>query len=146
MSRKLALDTNLFIDAFRNTDDEARLTAFHARYAPFEYLSAIVALELLAGARDGVAGDLQRHVFDPLERRGRVFAPSHDSWKAAGAALGMLAGRDGLRLAAASRGFVNDVLLAASCREHGITLVTRNVRDFERIRRVLRFDFVAAWP
>ena len=37
-------------------------------------------------------------------------------------------------------------LLYGSCREHGITLVTRNDRDFAKIARVLAFDFVPAWP
>lgn len=146
MPRKLALDSNLFIDAFRDPDEEARLLAFHAQFAPFEYLSAIVVLELRAGARAAIASRLQANVFDPFERRGRIFAPSFESWKRAGAVLGALAEREGLRLADVSRGFLNDVLLAASCREHGVCLVTRNVRDFARIQRVLGFEFVEAWP
>ncbi len=144
--RKLALDTNLFIDAFRSDEEKSRLVAFHAQFAPFEYLSAVVVFELRAGARPADADALEAHVFGPFERRGRVFAPSYGSWKLAGAALAALAARDGLRLAQVSRGFANDVLLAASCREHGVTLVTRNTRDFARIRRVLPFRFIEAWP
>jgi predicted nucleic acid-binding protein len=41
---------------------------------------------------------------------------------------------------------VNDVLLAMSCRESGVVLVTANVRDFERIAKVTKFAFVAPWP
>jgi predicted nucleic acid-binding protein len=44
------------------------------------------------------------------------------------------------------RAFVNDVLLALACREAGVILVTANRRDFERIQRVARFEFVAPWP
>ena len=98
-----------------------------------------MALELRAGARTrSAASKLQAHVLSPFERRGRVFAPGYATWKEAGAALAELGN--------ATRAFYNDVLLAASCREHGVTLVTRNVRDFERIGTVLPFDFVAAWP
>jgi predicted nucleic acid-binding protein len=41
---------------------------------------------------------------------------------------------------------VNDVLLALSCREAGMVLVTANVRDFARIAKAARFNFVDAWP
>jgi hypothetical protein len=36
--------------------------------------------------------------------------------------------------------FVNDCLLAASCREQGFTLITKNHRDFEIIRKVEDFE------
>jgi len=45
-----------------------------------------------------------------------------------------------------SKSFGNDVLLALSCREAGLVLVTDNRRDFERIARVAPFDFVDPWP
>lgn len=146
MAPKYALDTNIFIDAFADAGEEERLVAFHVRYAPFEYLSAVVALELRAGVRRRDAESLQANVFAPFERRGRVFAASYATWKQAGVALALLASSEGLRLSQVSRAFFNDVLLAASCREHGVTLVTRNVRDFTRIARVLPFSFVQAWP
>lgn len=136
---KYALDSNIFIDALRDPAHEAWLTAFHERYAHAEYLSAIVALELRAGAtsaRD--AASLDDHVFAPFERRGRVFAPSYATWKMAGAAMASLRGNQ------LTRSFCNDILLAASCREHGIALVTRNVGDFERIRRALSFSVIDA--
>ena len=134
---KYALDSNLFIDAFRSAERESALLDFHAHFAPFEYLSAIVALELRAGARTkSAASKLEANILRPFERRGRVFAPGYGAWKEAGAALAALGD--------STRAFYNDVLIAASCREHGVTLVTRNVRDFARIRTAIRFDFVAA--
>jgi predicted nucleic acid-binding protein len=41
---------------------------------------------------------------------------------------------------------VHDVMLAASCRQSGHTLVTANQRDFELIRKVERFEFVPPFP
>ena len=97
----------------------------------------MVALELCAGVANRAAlARLERHVLAPYQRRGRVFSPSYGTWKAAGAALGQLRGN-------LTRSFYNDVLIAASCREHGVTLVTRNVGDFERIARVLPFAFAS---
>ena len=37
-------------------------------------------------------------------------------------------------------------LLAASCLENGATLVTRNTRDFTRLRQVMNVRFMAPWP
>jgi predicted nucleic acid-binding protein len=137
---KYALDSNLFIDAFRSDEELARLLEFHRRFAPWEYLSAVVALELRTGARSASAASrLQRHVLAAFENRGRVFAPGYAAWKVAGRALAELSQET-------TRAFCNDVLIAASCREHGITLITRNARDFERIREVLDFEFLAEWP
>lgn len=144
--RKYTLDTQLFIHAFRDPDANAALEVFHTVFAPFEYLTAVVVQELRAGATPRQADRLQANVFAPFERRGRVLTPSYAAWKEAGAVLARLVDAEGLHLRAVSRGFVNDVLLAVTCREAGVTLVTENVRDFARIARGLRFEFVGPWP
>ncbi len=145
--RKYALDTNLFIDGFATREANAELQEFHAVFAPYEYLSAVVAAELRAGAR--TAADrlaLQRDVFRPFEQRGRVITPSYRAWSEAGDVLAALAASEGLELKRVTRNFGHDVLIAASCREAGTIVVTRNRRDCERIARVLPFDFVDAYP
>jgi predicted nucleic acid-binding protein len=144
--RSYTLDTNLYIDAFRHAAANAELQIFHTAYAPFEHLSAVVVQELRAGVSGRAAAQLQRHVLAPFERRGRVFAPSYATWKATGEILAHMAERGSLDWRAVSRGFVNDVLLAMSCRDAGIVLVTRNTGDFERIASVRPFDFIAPWP
>ena len=47
--RKYVLDTQNFIDAFRDQTTNAALQRFHRAFAPFEYLSVVVAHELRAG-------------------------------------------------------------------------------------------------
>lgn len=146
-TRKYALDSNVFIDAFREQAWSEHLQVFHAAFAPFEYLSAIVAQELRAGARSAIAATaLQRNVFDVFERRGRVFAPSYAAWKLAGAAIARLGSSEGFELHSLGKGFTNDAVLAASCQESGVTLITRNIGDFARLRRVLPFRYVEPWP
>ncbi len=145
--RKFVLDTNLFIRGFRDPASNNDLQRFHSLFAPFEYLSAVVAQELRAGARS--AADrraLERHVLDLFARRGRVVTPTAGAWAESGDLLAELSRRDGLELARVSKAFGNDVLLALSCREAGLVLVTDNERDFERIARVAPFDFVGPWP
>ena len=146
--RKYALDANVFIDAFRSDERAAELEAFHAAFTPFEYLSAVVAMELRAGTRGPDAAKLERHVLEPFERRGRVVTPSYTAWTKAGEALATLRERDGSSPAPGRRwqAFANDVLLAVSCREAGVIVVTSNSRDFERIARVTGCAFAAPWP
>jgi hypothetical protein len=67
-------------------------------------------------------------------------------WDLSGDVLAALVKSEGLDLGRVSKSFGNDVLLALSCREAGVVLVTDNGRDFERIARVARFDFTDPWP
>ena len=147
MSSKYALDTNVFIAAFRDAADNEALQRFRTAYAPFEHLSAVVVQELRTGATTPQATRmLQRNVFEPFERRGRTFAPSYDAWKTAGRALAGLVAEGGLDFATMKKTLIIDALLAASCREAGVMLVTRNLRDFERLARHIPFRFAAPWP
>lgn len=145
--RKYVLDTGIFIDAFRDPAANAELQRFHLLFAPFEYLSAVVAQELIAGTRD--ASDrrkLERHVVAVYARRGRVVTPSRRAWERSGAILADLVRREGLELHRVGKAFGNDILLAVSCHEAGCVLVTDNTRDFERIARVSSFRFVEPFP
>jgi predicted nucleic acid-binding protein len=51
-----------------------------------------------------------------------------------------------MQLSQVPRSFAFDVLLAYSCREHGVVLVTGNARDMTRIRRVFTFAYAAPYP
>jgi predicted nucleic acid-binding protein len=147
VERRYVLDTNLFIRASRDPDANAELQRFHQVFAPFEFLSAVVAQELRAGARSlPVRRLLERHVLHPFVRRDRVVTPSARAWHESGDLLADLAAEEGLEVSRVSKAFGNDVLLALSCREAGVVLVTDNDRGFERIRLRARFEFVAPWP
>ena len=41
---------------------------------------------------------------------------------------------------------MNDVVLATSCREEGIEIVTLNERDFSRIQQIEPVPYVTPWP
>ena len=76
-ARKYVLDTNLFIRAFREPAANAELQRFHFLFAPFEFLSAVVAQELLSGTHTRAdLRKLQRRVLNVFARRGRIVAPS----------------------------------------------------------------------
>jgi predicted nucleic acid-binding protein len=146
-ARKYVLDTQIFIDAFRDPVTNEALQRFHRAFAPFEYLSVVVAQELRAGVRrvrDRKA--LERNILGVFERSGRTFAPSASAWHRSGDVLSDMARTDGLAIGLLSMSFANVVLLALSCRVAGCVLVSWNDRDFLRIRRPVPFDYVRPWP
>lgn len=145
--RRYAVDTNLFIRGYRTEHDRGALEAFLQAFAPFCYLPVIVAQELLAGVRTvSEERALNRHLIGTFERRGRLLAPSAAAWLESGRVLRALARAESLALGRLTKAFGNDIMLAVTCREHGVCLVTENARDFARIRRHLQFDYTAPWP
>ena len=146
-ARKYVLDTNLFIRGFRDPSANETLQRFHRLFAPFEYLSVVVAQELRAGVsapQDRRA--LERNLLDVFRRVDRVLVPSTSAWQRSGDLLAELARNEGLEAGRVSKAFGNDILLALSCRENGCVLVTENERNFMRIGRLVPFEFVRPWP
>jgi predicted nucleic acid-binding protein len=132
--RRLVFDTGVYIDWLNAGRHEELL------FQPegIKHLSAIVLMELLAGAfsrRD------RRLVLD-LERAfagvGRVIAPPAGAYAQAGEVLRLLQARHGYQLKA-NASIANDVLIALSARSIGATVVTQNARDYRAIRAVRSF-------
>ena len=144
---KFVLDTNVFVDAFRDETFAEALTAFLEQALPTTFLSAVVVQELAAGARTREqVRALESSIFRPFERRGRVFAPSTLAFRHSGRLLAELAAREGWAAIHSNPSLANDALLAASCREHGFTLVTSD-GDFDRFLPSLgRWRHVKPWP
>ncbi|HYW11391.1 MAG TPA: type II toxin-antitoxin system VapC family toxin [Longimicrobium sp.] len=141
------LDTNIYIRALRNPDAERALHRFAQRHVTATHLSSVVFHELLLGATGPkMAKDLAEGLAAPFTRTKRMVVPSHRAWEQAAETIAQLGWHDGLNRSTLPRGFVNDVLIAASCRENGLTLVTENVWDFSRIQKRIQFDYVAPWP
>jgi predicted nucleic acid-binding protein len=145
LTRRHSIDTNLYIDALRAEQSWSALSAFQSAHTAFIVMSAVVVQELRAGVRTGAQfSTLEANLIAPFERRQRLITPTYWAWKESGRVLADLVGKSEWR--SLPRRFVNDVLLAMSCREAGVVLVTNNLRDFERIARVRKFDFVPPWP
>jgi len=144
---KFALDTNVFVDAFRDETFAEALTAFLEHALPVTFLSAVVVQELAAGARTRErVRALESLILRPFERRGRVFAPSTLAFRESGRLLAELAAREGWPAVQANPSLANDALLAASCRERGLTLIT-SAADFDRFLPFLgRWRHVKPWP
>jgi predicted nucleic acid-binding protein len=143
---KFALDTNLYVHAFRDPASERSLRAFYERETPNLYLCSVVLHELEVGGSSGAAIDWVERTTRPVAASRRVITPTHAAWKGSGTALSRLASERHMERRNISRSLVHDALIAATCRENGVSLVTHNTRDFELIQSVIRFDFVAPWP
>ncbi len=132
------LDTNVVVDALRQSHELDRLKAFLSWALPATVLSSIVAAELAAGARsDRARRVLDDAVLAPFDRRGRIVSPSVAAWRRTGALLARSAAT-GLT---ASR--QNDVLLATQAREEGWVVVTRD-HDLQTLRPLISGLQVAA--
>jgi predicted nucleic acid-binding protein len=145
---ELVVDTNLYIEAITTDEGNEALAAFQRRFAPFLFQHSTVAQEILTGAGDEAAYRAYHEDWvAPFEDLGRVLTPSHAAWTRAALILTRLVERRALSPGGFRRSFLNDCLLAASAREQGFVIVTRNVRDFELIRRVEPgLEFEPPWP
>jgi predicted nucleic acid-binding protein len=144
---RFVLDTNLYIEALRDPNRAAELAAFTIGSLPRILFHAVVVQELLAGAVSAKARRaIDRDLVQPFERRGRMLTPGYGSWRRSGEIVAELVDRGDLSVGGIPRSFTNDALIAASCREEGVVLITRNRRDFERIQRVEQFQFEDPWP
>lgn len=145
--RPYVVDTNLYIEATRNDAAAAELDLFYAHSRARVHLHSVVAQELLAGSTNpALKRKTHAEFIKPFEAVGRIITPTHGAWKRAGEIMAELVHAGRLTPGEFGRGFVNDCVLAASAREHGFVLVTRNTRDFELIRTVEPADVVAPWP
>lgn len=145
---KYIVDTNLYVDAIRTDEGNAALAAFQRRCAPSLFQHSTIAQGVLVGARD--EGDYRRFHEDwvaPFEHLGRVIEPTHAEWMRAALIMVRLVERRHRSPGGFSRSFLNDCLIAASARDQGFVLVTRNVADFALISRVERgLRYVPPWP
>ena len=124
---RVTYDTNVFID-------------YQPTYFPAGFLmSAVVIQELAAGARDNTRLkelDVARRSYEKEER---LLVPTGEDWWLAGKVLNSLyrvvkqqvdtePTREQMRI-------VRDVLIARTARRSGAIVITKNISDFERIKR-----------
>jgi predicted nucleic acid-binding protein len=139
-----ALDANVYIRALRNRDRLTQLKRFLLRAGLRVRVNAVVALELQAGARTRPQERAVNDLLTSYVERERVIVPSFEAYAQGGRVLSALAVREGIDVSRAGS-LVNDVMIATSCREAGVKLVTENVEHFAAVQRHLRgFRFAEA--
>ena len=132
--RRIVIDTNLYIDWLNAGRHEDVLFQRDA----VKYLSAVVMLELYAGAVSLHDRRIVRSLVAAFDRADRVLVPSGTVYEDAGHVLRALQESRGSHVAG-FHSLVNDVLIALSARMIGATIVTSNARDFTAIRTIRPF-------
>lgn len=130
----------------RDASFGAELVQFAGSFLPQIYLHAVVVQELATAINVQARRQLDRQIIQPFERRGRLVVPSYAAWKRSGEIIADLVERKVLSPGGVLRSFMNDVLLAVSCRENGLTIVTLNETEFRLIATVEEVHFEAPWP
>jgi predicted nucleic acid-binding protein len=128
---KVLFDTNIYISFIRNRSHSAELE----RRGSVKYLSAVVLMELWAGARTRKAERLLSQLQKPYESADRIVTLNSKHYISAGQFLSDLAPAH--RELWKRSDFVNDVQIAFTALSLGATLYTENVIHFEIIRTKL---------
>jgi predicted nucleic acid-binding protein len=140
------LDTNVYINAFTRGPDHSGFRAFHAGTLPQLILSAVVVHELRVGTRSAPHRRQLDALVEVFRTRRRLHVPTLATWQLAATIDQDLRELGGYAASLGQRSFANDILLAATARELGATIITNNLADFEVISRVLSVKAVAPWP
>ena len=135
--RRLVIDTNIYIDWFNAGRHETILFERDT----VKYLSAVVRMELRAGAFSSSDRRIVRRVESAFGKAGRILLPSHAVFAEAGDMLRRLQiGRD--FSIETSHSIIGDVLIALSARSIAATVVTQNQRHDRAIQAVRPFQLV----
>jgi predicted nucleic acid-binding protein len=126
---KTVYDTCVYIDFLR---DGRHLDLFSSRHQ-IRYLSSVVMMELLAGARKPEQRRLLDRMFVPYSKALRLISLDANHFYKAGECLSSL----GMRRKEIHMGLSHDVLIAISALSIGATLFTSNKKDFSQIQALL---------
>lgn len=129
---KVMFDTNIYISFIRNRSHTAELE----RRGTVKYVSAIVLMELWAGARTKKAERLLSQLQKPYESADRIVTLSSQHYIIVGQFFSDLALK--YRELCKKSDFVNDVQIALTALSIGATLYTESVIHFEIIRSKLK--------
>jgi predicted nucleic acid-binding protein len=135
--QRVVIDTNIYIDWL----NEGRYEDIIFQREAVKHLSAVVLMELLAGAFSIRDRKLIRDITLPFAKANRVVTPTVSIYEEAGDVLRRLQHVHGYSMANAY-GLVNDVLIALSARSIGASVITQNERDFVAIQSVRPFKLV----
>ena len=143
---RFLIDSSVYIRAFRETAFGLELQAFHREHLPGLLLSTVVASEIMVGAR---GADHERRVrkalIEPFRARRRLISPAWSTWDLVARIDRRLRAKAANRTKLAQRSFLQDLLISASARELGATIITENRANFALIARHVDITFVAPW-
>jgi len=139
----ILFDTSVYISALRKGDDEILVLRRTARSRDRAtrplWLSAVVLEELYAGADDTKARKAFIRLEREFEKLDRLLVPNQADWSLTGQVLAKIGAKYGFEEIGRSR-LTNDALIAISAARNGLTVLTKNASDLDRIAEFRPFD------
>ena len=135
--QKVLFDTNVLIDWL----NAGRYSELLFGRGLVKYLSAVVLLELEAGAFVSKDRRLIQQMAQGFEKAKRMVVPTVADWHDGGKLLRQLQQERNYNLSKA-HSLVHDVLIALSARRIGAVVITQNSADFEAIRQLRSFSLM----
>jgi predicted nucleic acid-binding protein len=139
LPRTLLYDTTVYVDILQGRFPEAGEVAIRAADA---WHSTVSEAELIAPCGFLNPGhpstvETTRQIMAVIERRPahRTIAPDRETWLMAGVLSGILARLQGYGRADRRR-VLNDALIFATARKHGMAVLTRNMDDFDFLQQL----------
>ncbi|MBI5101592.1 MAG: type II toxin-antitoxin system VapC family toxin [Nitrospirae bacterium] len=133
---KAVLDTSVYIPFLR---DGIMHPHFPEDFvSPLLYMSSVVISELFAGAHDSQSIKLLDKLYQTFQDVGRLIVPNDKDWRQTGGIIAKCRKKYGYDSTYLSR-LQNDILIACSARRIGAFVLTKNEKDFVRIREFLDF-------
>jgi predicted nucleic acid-binding protein len=136
LRRKAVPDTSFLIEHFRKgTVYDTFLNLNRYYHITF---SSVVLMELLSGAYTSN----EQKLIEQIKNNFTVITVTEKQWYVAGNIMMRLRKEkkiDPLRI----KGLLADILIAASARDAGAVLITRNEKDFKLIKKVLDFRYIS---
>ena len=136
---KLLYDTTVYIDILQDRfpeDGELVLRAADAWHSTVTEAELVAPCGFLKPDHPDTAGAIKQ-IIETIERRPahRTIAPDREMWIEAGILCGILARLQSYGRTERQR-LMNDALLLATARKNGLTLLTRNVGDFDLLQQL----------
>ncbi|MBI5847044.1 MAG: type II toxin-antitoxin system VapC family toxin [Nitrospirae bacterium] len=133
---KAILDTSVYIPFLRDG-------IIHPKFPedfinPLLYMSSVVVSELFAGAHDSQSIKLLDKLHQTFQNVGRLIVPNDEDWRQTGGIIAKSRKKYGYDSTYLSR-LQNDILVACSARRIGAFVLTKNEKDFVRIREFVNF-------
>lgn len=137
---KVTFDTNIFVSRKQGTLPDSF------------YMSIVVLQELVSAAEDESAIRLLDKARRDYEKAGRLLVPTAEDWFQVGKVInslqrGLKSKKRGLtpKMAADEKfRITHDILIARTAKREGVTVVTDNTKDFEKIQTFCNVRLLSA--
>jgi predicted nucleic acid-binding protein len=137
--RKLLYDTTVYIDVLQDRfpkDWQFVLRAADAWHSPVTEMELAVSCEALHPGDPRTAAVIEAIAEDLKQRPDhKTIAPDLEIWREAGVLTGVLARLQGYSVSDRNR-MLSDALLFCTARKYGLTVLSRNLRDFDLLQQL----------